>query len=109
MEQTATPAGSFWTVPGVLSGKKALIPASPQLAAYFRLKAISYHKKPAQVASFQYCDNNVTGFWSTYEIVSVGKVHINSAFRARQSKLSTWSDMTAPTTNNPAGRRTSNG
>ena len=56
-----------------------------------------------------YCDNNVINFWSTSEMVSVGKVHSNSAFLARQSKLLTWSDKIAPATGNPAGRRTSNG
>ena len=58
---------------------------------------------------FSYWDNNVASFWSASEIVPVGKVHINSAFRARQSKLLTWSDNIAPATGNPAGRRTSKG
>ena len=59
--------------------------------------------------AFPYCDNNVTSFWSTSEIVSVGKVQTNSAFLARQSKLLTWSDNIAPATGSPAGIRTSNG
>jgi len=59
--------------------------------------------------AFPYSDNNVAIFWSASEIVSVGKVHINSAFRARQSRLLTWSDNIAPATGNPAGRRTSKG
>jgi len=59
--------------------------------------------------AFSYPDNNVAIFWSASEIVSVGKVHINSAFRARQSKLLTWSDNIAPATGNPAGRRISKG
>ena len=61
------------------------------------------------VSVFPYCDNNVTNFWSTSEIVSAGKEYIKSAFRARQSKLLTWSDKTTPAIGNPAGRRTSNG
>jgi len=59
--------------------------------------------------TFSYWGNNVASFWSTSEIVSVGEVHINSTFRARQSKLLTWSDNIAPATGNPAERRTSKG
>jgi hypothetical protein len=59
--------------------------------------------------AFSYSDSNVASFWSASEIVSVGKVHINSAFRARQSRLLTWSDNIAPVTGNSAGRRTSKG
>jgi len=59
--------------------------------------------------AFSYSDNNVPSFWSASEIVSVGKVPINSACRARQSRLLTWSDNIAPATGNPAGRRTSKG
>jgi hypothetical protein len=36
-------------------------------------------------------------------------VHINSACRARQSRLLTRSDNIAPATGKPAGRRTSKG
>ena len=61
------------------------------------------------IVKFSHCDNNVASFWSTSEIVPVGKVHINSAFLARQSKLLTWSDKIAPAIGNPAGIRTSNG
>ena len=63
----------------------------------------------AGCAAFSYSDNNVASFWSASEIVSVGKVHINSACRACQSRLLTWSDNIAPATGNPGGRRTSKG
>ena len=59
--------------------------------------------------AFSYSDNNVASFCSVSEIVSVGKMHINSACRVRQSRLLTWSDNIAPATGNPAGRRTSKG
>jgi hypothetical protein len=63
----------------------------------------------ARCDAFSYSDNNVASFWSASEAVSVGKVHINSACRARQCRLLTWSDNIAPATGNLAGRRTSKG
>ena len=59
--------------------------------------------------AFSYSDNNVASLLSASEIVSVDKVHISSACRARQSRLLTWSDNIAPATGNPAGIRTSKG
>ena len=74
-----------------------------------------FHNSPSPLilrgegVGFCYWDSKVASFWSASEIVSIGKVHINSAFRTRQSRLLTWSDNIAPATGNPAGRRTSKG
>jgi hypothetical protein len=59
--------------------------------------------------SDDYYDIKVANFCSTSEIISVGKAHINSAFRECQSKLLIWSDKIAPSTGKPSGIRTSNG
>ena len=75
-----------------MTNRSSLFPPAPaEIATYLSGARNDKKKEPGndkkKWAALSYCDNNVASFWSTSEIVSVGKVHINSAFRAPQSKL----------------------
>jgi len=54
-------------------------------------------------------DSSVPSFSSTSRVAGAGNRQMNRARRARQSRLFTWSESTAPDTSSPGGSRTSNG